>query len=117
VLADSPSGSSAIILSAPAGAAMVRVAVGTSTIPVTGQAGTIVPVKAGASVVVPIKSFAGRHTTGLTVVVTPQPGSGPVYAAWTISAGGSVRSIMPVLSSVTWVPLPAVRAVASVLAP
>jgi hypothetical protein len=117
VLADSPSGSSDIILSAPAGAATVRVAVGTSTIPVAGEAGTIVPVKAGASVVVPIKSPAGRHSGGLTVVVTPLPGSGPVYAGWTIRAGSSVRSIMPVPSCVTWVPLPAVRAVTSAVAP
>jgi uncharacterized protein DUF5719 len=117
VLADSPSGSAGIILSAPAGAASVRVAVGTSTSAVTGEAGTLVLVKAGASVVVPVKGPASRHHSQLVVVVTPQPGSGPVYAAWTIGSGGSVQSIMPVPSCVTWVPLPAVRAVSSALAP
>jgi hypothetical protein len=114
VLADSRSGSSDIILSAPAGAATVRVAVGTSTIPVTGQAGTLVQVRAGASVVVPVKAPAGHHSGELMVVVTPQPGSGPVYAGWTISAAGSVRSVLPVPSSDTWVPLPAVRAASGV---
>jgi Family of unknown function (DUF5719) len=114
VLADSRSGSSDIILSAPAGAATVRVAVGTSTVPVTGQSGTLVQVRAGASVVVPVKAPAGHHSGALMVVVTPQPGSGPVYAGWTISAAGSVRSVLPVPSCVTWVPLPAVRAASGV---
>jgi Family of unknown function (DUF5719) len=115
VLADSPSGSADVILSAPAGAATVRVAIGTQTSAVTGQSGTLVPVKAGGSVVVPVKAPAGRHRGGLMVVVTPQPGSGPVYAGWTIGSGGSVQSIMPVPSSLTWVELPQVRAVTTAL--
>jgi hypothetical protein len=119
VLVNGSSGSASITLSAPAGAATVRVAVGTATSPVTAASGTIVPVKAGGSVVVPVKAPTARHRGPLMVVVTPQAGSGPVYAAWTIAAGkaGSIQSIMPVPSSVTWVPLPAVRAVTSAMAP
>jgi hypothetical protein len=117
VLAGSPSGSANIIVSAPAAAATVRVAVGTAAIPVTGQAGTLVSVRAGASVVVPIRAPAGHHAGDLAIVLTPQPGSGPVYAGWTISSGGSVRVIMPVASSVTWVPLPAVLPATGVVAP
>jgi uncharacterized protein DUF5719 len=118
VLADGSSGTAtSIILSAPAGAATVRVAVGTATSPVTGQSGTVVPVKAGGSVVVPVKASAGRHHGGFMVVVTPQAGSGPVYAGWTIGSGGSVQLIMPVPSSVTSVSLPAVRAATSAMEP
>jgi hypothetical protein len=43
------------------------------------------------------------------VVITPLAGSGPVYAGRVTSAGGVVRSILPVSSALTWVPLPPVR--------
>jgi hypothetical protein len=50
------------------------------------------------------------------LVVTPLPGSGPVYGGRVISAGGSVLSIMPVPSSLTWIPLPGVsESVAAIL--
>jgi hypothetical protein len=42
-------------------------------------------------------------------VVTPLAGSGPVYAARVLTIGGSVRSILPVASSLTWVALPPVH--------
>ncbi len=43
------------------------------------------------------------------VVITPLAGSGPVYAGRVVTQGGAVRSILAVTSSLTWVPLPAVR--------
>jgi hypothetical protein len=42
-------------------------------------------------------------------VITPLAGSGPVYAGRVTSAGGVVRSILPVSSALTWVQLPPVR--------
>ena len=42
-------------------------------------------------------------------MITPLAGSGPVYAGRVVTQGGAVRSILPVTSSLTWVPLPAVR--------
>jgi hypothetical protein len=112
VLAGSPvgaAGSADVIVSAPGKAATVRIAVGTVSAPAAGQAGTVVQVKAGSSVVVAVPAPAGKHGSPLTVVVTPQPGSGPVYAAWMVRAGGGVRLIQPVVSALTWVPLPAVH--------
>lgn len=114
VLAGSPAskaGTADVILSAPAKAATVRIAVGTAGAAASGQAGTVVQVTAGGSIVVPVRPPSGQRGTPLTVVVTPQPGSGPVYAGWTISAGGKLQSVQPVASSLTWVPLPAVRVV------
>jgi hypothetical protein len=46
------------------------------------------------------------------VIVTPLPGSGPVYAARVITTsgpGGAVESILPVPSALTIVPLPPVQ--------
>jgi len=43
------------------------------------------------------------------VVITPQPGSGPVYAGRVLTVGSALQSILPVLSSPTWIPLPGVR--------
>jgi hypothetical protein len=42
-------------------------------------------------------------------VVTPQPGSGPAYIGRVIRSGGTIRSIMPLTSALTWVPLPPAR--------
>jgi hypothetical protein len=113
VIADAPSGSAGstdLVLSAPGHAASVRVAVGTTTLPVTGQTGTVVQIKAGSSVVVPIRPPAGHHhSTALMVVVSPLAGSGPVYGAWSVSAAGAIRSIMPLISAPTWIRLPAVH--------
>ena len=105
-----PGGSSVLILSAPLGAAQVRVA----ELPtVTGPASAsprVVQLAAGHTVVVTLAPprAAGRPSA-FAVVVTPLAGSGPVYAGRVTSVGGIVRSILPVASSLTWVPLPAVR--------
>lgn len=105
-----PGGSSVLVLSAPQGAAQVRVAeLPTATGPAPA-APHVVQLAAGRTAVVtlpPPRAF-GRESA-FAIVVTPLAGSGPVYAARVTSVGGVVRSILPVASSLTWVPLPAVR--------
>ncbi len=112
VLADSPAraaGSAQIVLSAPGKAATVRITEATTNISAAGQSGTTVHVDAGSSLVVPVKPPTGSKASEFTIVVTPDAGSGPVYAARLASAGGKLQSILPVTSSPTAVQLPAVR--------
>jgi hypothetical protein len=104
----SPGGSSQLVLSAPQGAARVQVTELTGA----GQAGvTFGTVQLGAghsaAVALPAPKQAGRSSP-FAVVITPLAGSGPVYAGRVVSAGGAVRSILPVASALAWVPLPAV---------
>ena len=112
VVADNPArsaGSASLVLSAPKKAASVRITTATTSVPVTGQQGTVVQIKAGSSVVVPVSPPAGSKATAFSVVVTPLSGSGPVYAARLIKSGSTLQSILPVASSLTWIPLPAVQ--------
>ena len=112
VIAGNPAGSggsSELVLSAPQAAAQVQV----SELTATGQAGIsfgMVQLAAGHSAVVtlPTPKQAGRPSP-FAVVITPVAGSGPVYAGRVVSANGSVRSILPVVSALTWVPLPVVH--------
>jgi hypothetical protein len=111
VIAGNPAsgGSSELVLSAPQTAAQVQV----SELTAAGQAGVsfgTVQLGAGHSEVValPTPKQAGRPSP-FAVVITPMPGSGPVYAGRVVTVNGSVRSILPVVSALTWVPLPAVR--------
>jgi Family of unknown function (DUF5719) len=103
-----PAGSTQLVLSAPGKAASVRITTATTTSPSSGQAGKVVQISARSSVVVPVSPPAGVKADVFTVVVTPLPGSGPVYGGRVISAGGSVQSILPVPSSLTWIPVPGV---------
>ncbi len=101
------SGSSALVLSAPKGQAMVKITeLGGNSAPPAKT----VRVGAGQSKLVQLTAIHGMHT--FPVVVTPLPGSGPVYAGRvTVSAGtGAVQALMPVASALTQVPLPPVRA-------
>jgi Family of unknown function (DUF5719) len=112
VLADNPAhsaGSAQIVLSAPAKAATVRIIEATTNASVSGQSGTIVHVPARSAVVVPVAPPKGSKASAFTVVITPEAGSGAVYAARLASAGGVLRSVLPVASSPTTVQLPAVR--------
>jgi hypothetical protein len=111
VIAGNPSsgGSSELVLSAPQGAARVQVSELTSA----GQAGVTigtVQLGAGHTAVVPltVPKQAGRSSP-FAVVITPLAGSGPVYAGRVVSSNGSVKSILPVASALTWVPFPAVH--------
>jgi Family of unknown function (DUF5719) len=118
VLADNPAtsaGSTELVLSAPTRAATVRITTATGTTP-AGQQGQTVQINAGSSVVVPVAAPAGSKASGFAIVVTPLSGSGPVYAGRVISAGGIVQSILPVPSSLTWIPLPAVQVSLSAIA-
>ena len=65
---------------------------------------------AGHSEVVPLSPpRRGGRAFAFGIVVTPLSGSGPVYAGRVVSQNGIARSILLVPSSLTWVPLPAVR--------
>jgi len=112
VIAGNPAGSggsSELVLSAPRTAAQVQV----SELTAAGQAGIsfgTVQLGAGHSAVVtlPTPKQAGRPSP-FAVVITPVAGSGPVYAGRVVTANGSVRSILPVVSALAWVPLPVVH--------
>jgi hypothetical protein len=101
-------GSSELVLSAPQTAARVQV----TELTAAGQAdvtfGTV-QLGAGKTVVVnlPAPRQAGKSSP-FAVVVTPLAGSGPVYAGRVVSQNDTARSILPVSSSLSWVPLPPV---------
>ena len=102
---------STLELSAPGAAAKVRVTTGASGLAPGGAAagGRVITVPARHTVIKTLTRPAGVHGE-FAVVLTPLPGSGPVYAGRVLSQGrGSVLGIMPVASALTSVPLPAVR--------
>ncbi len=103
-----PAGATQLVLSAPGKAATVRISTATATTPASAQTGQVVDISAKSSVVVPVAPPAGTTVTEFTIIVTPLAGSGPVYGGRIISVGGSVQSILPVPSSLTWIPLPGV---------
>jgi hypothetical protein len=111
VLAVNPAwsaGTTQLVLSAPGKAASVRIRTATTTTSAASQAGQVVHIRARSSVVVPVQPPAGSNTNWCAVVVTPLPGSGPVYGGRIISSGTSVQSILAVPSSLTWISLPRV---------
>ena len=113
VIADNPAGnagSAELVLSAPRAAAQVRIVLAGGKPAAAGQAGSVVQVAAGRTVVVRLRAPPGTaRGSAFSVVITPLAGSGPVYAGRVLSAKGTVQSILPVVSSPTWVPLPPVR--------
>ncbi len=117
VVADNLSGSgkaSTLVLSAPRGAARVRVTeAGNATARPAGtgaQPASVVDIAAKHTTVVRLRPPTGSAARSpFAVVITPQAGSGPVYAGRVLSAGGVVESIFPVLASLTSVPLTPVR--------
>jgi hypothetical protein len=109
VAAANPSGSAGVtqlVISAPGKAVTVKITTGTAKVSLAGQAGITVTVPAGHTVVQAVAPPPGGGPGPFSVVVTPQPGSGPAYVGRVIRAGGTIRSIMPLTSSLTWVPLP-----------
>lgn len=113
VVAASPAGAAgttALVLSAPGKAARVRVAVAVPGAPLTGQKGQIVSIAAKSATKVPIKlpKREARQTL-VALLITPLPGSGPVYAARLAQSGGAVQSVLPVVSSPTRIDLPPTR--------
>jgi hypothetical protein len=111
VLAANPAraaGTTQLVLSAPNRAVSVRITTATAAEPASGQPGKVVQVPKGTSVVVPIAPAASTKASQFTVILTPLPGSGPVYAGQLVTSGGILRSVLPVPSSLTWIPLPPV---------
>jgi hypothetical protein len=108
------SGTSTLVLSAPAGAARVRLVSGGTGLSSTASSNAqVVQIPAKHSVSVPLSAPSGASKKSpFAVVVTPLPGSGPVYAGRVLAgpgAGGAVLGIVPVTSALTWAPLPPVH--------
>jgi hypothetical protein len=103
---------SSLVLSAPWRGARVRVTeIGAGG----GRAapGSVLTVPAHHSVLQQLSTPSGeRRGSAFAVVVTPLPGSGPVYAGRVVMSsgrGGSLQSILPVPSALIVAPLPAVQ--------
>jgi hypothetical protein len=113
VVAASPAGSGGttqLVLSAPGHAASVRIVAAPAGSPLTGQPGQIVHIaaKSATKVRLSLPKHAAKDTL-MAIVVTPQPGSGPVYAARLAVSGASVLTVLPVISSPTSIDLANVR--------
>jgi len=114
--------STAIALSAPAGVARVRlteIALATSGHAAGPSVSQIVSVQARRTLVVPVAPPKGSKSgSAFAVVITPLPGSGPLYAARVETQGQStVLSIMPAISALTTINLPPVRNAYSAISP
>jgi hypothetical protein len=113
-----------IVLSAPAGAAHVRLtevamtATGRSAGP-SLSASQVVSVQARRTLVVPVAAPRGaKGGSAFAVVITPLPGSGPLYAARVETQGQStVVSIIPAVSALTTISPPPVRESYSAISP
>ena len=107
-----------VLLSAPGAAAQVRLteiapasragANGTSSSVTASQ---VVSVKAGHTLAAPVKAPDGaKHDSAFALVITPLPGSGPLYAARVETQDHSnVVSIIPAASALSTISLPPVR--------
>ena len=105
---------SSLVLSAPWRGARVRLTeIGTGSGEGKAAPGSVRVIRAHRSVMRQLPTPDGfRAGSAFAVVVTPLPGSGPVYAGRVISTsgrGGTVESILPVPSALTVVPLPPVQ--------
>jgi hypothetical protein len=107
-----------VVLSAPAGAARVRLteiaeasSTGTSAAATSASASQVVSVRAGHTLVAPAPAPPGSKLgSAFAIVITPLPGSGPLYAARVETRGqGTVVSIIPAASALTTISLPPVR--------
>jgi hypothetical protein len=94
-----------LLLSAPAGAASASIAVISSAASQSPSSPPqTVQVSAQHTVAITVAPPAGSHDP-FAIVVTPQPGSGPLYAARVVTSSGGlsgpVLSILPVQSALT----------------
>jgi hypothetical protein len=102
---------SQLVLSAPGRAVSARI----TEIGAAGPAGTpqVVQIKAGHSMVAQLGKGGGSgHQAAFSVVVTPLAGSGQLYAGRVVTSsgtGGKVQSLLPVITTLTMVPLPEVQ--------
>jgi uncharacterized protein DUF5719 len=121
VVAGNTSGSgfsALVVLSAPAGAARVRLteiaeasSTGASSTGAGPSGSQVTTVRAGHTLVVPVKAPPGaKRGSAFAIVITPLAGSGPLYAARVETQGQStVVSIIPAASALTTIALPPVR--------
>ena len=102
-----------LLLTAPSAAAQASISVissdGTVTAPAADQS---VTVKAGHSLAVPVPRPPGSRKP-FAIVITPQAGSGPLYAVRVVTTGtgglsAPVASLLPVQSALTSITLPPV---------
>jgi Family of unknown function (DUF5719) len=119
-----------IVLSAPAGAARVRLTEIAASATGPGTKGSraagsspsmsqVVSVRARHTLAVPVTAPRGvKAGSAFAVVITPLPGSGPLYAARVETQGQSaVVSIIPAISALTTINLPPVRESYSAISP
>jgi hypothetical protein len=104
-----------MLLTAPSAAARVRISVisanGTATTPAGDESVTVTP---GHTLAVPVSRPGDADGRPFAIVVTPQPGSGPLYAARVVTSGtgglsAPLSSLLPVPSAMTSITLPPVK--------
>ena len=104
---------SSLVLSAPWRAARVRITEAGAGGQGPAAPGKVVLVQAHHSLLEQLAAPPGTHRgSPFAVIVTPLPGSGPLYAARVVMSsgrGGALQSILPVSSALTVVPLPDVQ--------
>jgi Family of unknown function (DUF5719) len=111
---------STLVLSAPAGAAKVRMVTGASGLTAGAASGSSahvisIPAKHSVKVKTPKPS---RGSRAYAILLTPLPGSGPVYAGRVLAtSSGTVLDLLPVTSALTTVPLPGIRGTLITAAP
>jgi hypothetical protein len=114
VVAASPAGSAGtteLVLSAPGKAATVSISVAVPGAPLTGQPGAQI-VKISAHSATQVTVALPKHSPKaavMAIIVTPQQGSGPVYAARLAEFGRTVLTVLPVIASPARIALPDVR--------
>jgi hypothetical protein len=103
-------GTTQLVLSAPKRAASVRITWAAPGTPLTGQQGQVVqiPAKSSAQLEISLPRRSAKVSL-VAILVTPLPGSGPVYAARLALVGGTVQSVLPVASSPAVIKLTRVR--------
>jgi len=111
---DGHGATSSLVLTAPWRGARVQVTeIGTGGGQGQAAPGKVLTIPAHHSVLEQLTTPAGTHRgSGFAVIVTPLPGSGPVYAGRVVISsgrGGSLQSVLPVSSALTVVPLPHVQ--------
>ncbi len=113
VVAASPAGKTGVadlVLAAPGHAASVSVSETIPGSPLTASNGKVVHIKAKSAVEVKVTvPKRDSKVLILAMVVTPLPGSGPVYAARVAVIQGSVQTVQPVIASPAEIRLTKVR--------
>lgn len=114
VVAASPAGSAGtteLVLSDPGQqAASVMISEAIPGALLTGQQGQLVKIAAKSTTAVTLTlPKNSKKASVMAILVRPVAGSGPVYAARLALVGGSVQTVLPVISSPTVIVLPNVR--------